>query len=166
MAELSTTREGFSPPREHRLPKALDEARRLQALLLAHGPITVDALGETLVAAAFGGTRMKRNNADFDVRCPRFGLVEVRSRVLGTDGWLPRVTLRKAPLGAYDHVAALRFEPDLAFWRGVILPTAALIPLYEARKQTSGVAHIAWNDAVAHPVALDITGELRSVAVP
>ncbi|MFT8246464.1 hypothetical protein [Roseomonas sp. BN140053] len=166
MADLATTREGFSPPPEHRLPDAADEARRLQSLLLAHGPLTVDALGETLVAAAFGGARMKRNNADFDVRCPRFGLVEVRSRVLGTDGWLPRLTLRKAPLGVYDHVAALRFALDLSFWRGVILPTAALIPLYEARKQASGIAHIAWNDAVAHSAALDITGELRAVIAP
>lgn len=166
MAELPTTREGFSPPREHRLSDATNEARRIQSLLLAHGPLTVDALGETLVAAAFGGTRMKRNNADFDVRCPRYGLVEVRSRVLGTDGWLPRLTLRKAPLGVYDHVAALRFAPDLSFWRGVILPTTALIPLYEARKQASGIAHIAWNDAVTHPAALDITGDLQAVTGP
>jgi hypothetical protein len=53
---------------------------------------------------------MKKNNQGFDIRCPRFRLVEVRARTLGSDGPFPRVTLRKAPDGSYDYVAAIRFS--------------------------------------------------------
>lgn len=154
---------GFRPPGNHRLPDAADEARRLQRLLIAHGPISADILGEALFAAAFGGEPMARGNKDYDVRCPRFGLVEVRSRILGTDGWHPRISLRRAPNGEYDHVAALRFEQDYSFWRAVVLPTAALQRLYASRRQFSGIAHIPWSAAADDPDTIDVTAEMRAV---
>lgn len=154
---------GFRAAATHRLPAPAHEARRLQGLLLAHGPVTTDELGEQLVAAAFGGTLMERGNKDFDIQCRRYGRVEVRTRILGTDGWLPRITLRRPPDGAYDHLAAVRLEQDRSFWRALILPTAALAPLYARYKQAKGIAHIPWEAAAAESAAEDITARLRGM---
>ena len=76
----------------HVLPDNGDEARRLQFVLLLHGEATVDMLGDVLFAATFSGTCTPRGNRGLDVNCPKFGRVEVRSRVLGTDGQFPRIT--------------------------------------------------------------------------
>jgi hypothetical protein len=106
---------------------------------------------------------MAAGNKGFDVQCPRFGKVEVRGRVLGTDGHYPRITLRRSPSEGYDHLAAVRFERDFSFWRAIILPAAALGPLYEVNKQKKGSAHISWHTAAESPSTVDISDALRGV---
>jgi hypothetical protein len=154
---------GVSAAANHVLSSPADEARRLMPLLVAHGEVTLHALAEALFAGAFGGVPMKRGNKDFDIQCSRFGAVEVRSRVVGTDGDTPRLTLRRSPSG-YDHVCALRFERDFSVVRAVVLPTAALVPLHAAYKQKKkDIAHIPWTKIEIDPAVIDVTEELIAV---
>jgi hypothetical protein len=145
----------------HALLDNASEARRLGKLLHDHGEVAISAFAEALFAAAFGGKRMPRGNRDFDVSCPKFGKVEVRARVLGTDGAFPRVTLSKSPDGQCDHIAAIRLDENLNLWKAIILPSVALKPLYDAMIQSKGkTAHIGWSDFSDDSKAVDITAEL------
>ncbi len=144
----------------HALLDNANEARRLGKLLREHGEVTISAFAEALFAAAFDGKRMSRGNRNFDLDCARFGKVEVRTRVLGTDGEYPRITLRKSPDGQFDHLAAVRLNETLGLWKASVLPTLALRPLYDVRKQKNGLAHIDWSDFCADPKAIDITADL------
>lgn len=145
----------------HALLDNASEARRLGKLLYEHGEVAISAFAEALFAAAFGGQRRQRGNPGFDIDCPRFGKVEVRARVLGTDGDYPRVTLRKSPDGQFDHLAAVRLDKNLALWKAFILPTLALKPLYDAKKQPKGTAHIDWSSFCSDSNAIDITADLK-----
>jgi hypothetical protein len=144
----------------HVLLDNASEARRLGKLLTEHGEVAISTFAEALFAAAFGGQRTPRANPNFDVVCPRFGKVEVRARVLGTDGDYPRISLRKSPDGEFDHLAAVRLDKKLNFWKAFILPTAALKPLFDAKKQKTAKAHIAWSVFCADSGAVDITSDL------
>jgi hypothetical protein len=57
----------------------------------------------------------------------------------------------------------VRLEPDLSFWRAIVLPAAALLRLYSVRRQASGIAHISWAAACDDPSATDVTVAMRAV---
>ncbi len=140
------------------------EAVRLFGLLRTHGEVTKDAFCENLVAAALGGTLMSRGNKGFDVRHPALGRIEVRSRMLGTDGDKPRITLRCDPVEACDWLVAVRITPDFRLHEGWMFAARSLQRLYARyRRAKNPVAHVPWNVAVALEGADDITGRLGAV---
>jgi hypothetical protein len=74
----------------------------------------------------------------------------VKSRILGTDGPFPRVSLRKSNLEKADNIVAIRWTPGFVFHDAVLLPKTAALTAYEAKRQRSGTAHINWPDWVNH----------------
>jgi hypothetical protein len=108
--------------------------------------VSHDLLSEILVAAALDGVVEGGNRRGFDVRSARFGRVEVKSRILGTDGPFPRVSLKASNLEKADFFVAVRWARNFTFYDAVMLPKNAALALYVNRVQTSGMAHIRWND--------------------
>lgn len=127
-----------------------------------HQVISLDKLSEILTALATGGIVTSRNTAGHDVVAP-IGRIEVKSRVLGTDGPFPRVSLKPNKLDA-DYVMAVRWTPECVFHAAYLLPTASVRPLFAERLQASGsVAHIAWQKWIDAPLVTDFTKQFERV---
>lgn len=128
----------------------LEDAKEMVAILQTakcvarFGGITHNVLSELLVAIVTGGDRIGRNNLGSDVRSPTYGLIEVKSRVLGTDGPNPRVSLKRSNIEKADWFAALRWTGQFALADAVMLPRESARILFNERLQSSGQAHIAW----------------------
>ena len=106
------------------------------------GEITTGRLGELLVASVTGGEI--KNKTGFDILSPEYGKIEVKSRVLGTDGEWPRVSLGRTNIKEADYVAVLRFSPSYDIAAACMLPIEKVKALYEDYVQSKGTAHIPW----------------------
>lgn len=141
---------------------ALKDAQELHQILRTancmerYEKISHEILAELLVALATGGEVIGGNNRGSDVRSPAYGLIEVKSRILGTDGPFPRISLKRSNIEKAQWFAAVRWKKDYAFYDAVMLPKARVQILYDARKQASGLAHIAWNDWIEDSAAQSI----------
>jgi hypothetical protein len=131
---------------------ARDDGREMARILreakcmARYDRISHDLLSEILVAAALDGVVEGGNRRGSDVRSPRLGRVEVKSRILGTDGPFPRVSLKSNNLEKAEYFVAVRWAKDFTFCDAVMLPKSVVVVLYEDKFQTSGIAHIRWDD--------------------
>lgn len=129
-----------------------------------HSVISLDKLAEILTALATGGTVAERNAKGYDVASPEYGKIEVKARVLGTDGTFPRITLTPNKLVGANSFMAVRWDGDHRIHAAVMLDRDTVRPLYEARLQASGkYAHIAWGAWKNAPGAIDFTARFAAL---
>jgi hypothetical protein len=124
------------------MAKILREAKCMER----YDRISHDILSEILVAASLDGIVEGGNRRGSDVISPDFGRVEVKSRILGTDGPFPRVSLKPSNLEKADYFVAVRWTHNFAFHDAVMLPKNDVVELYGIKVQNSGMAHIGWQD--------------------
>ena len=120
--------------------------------------IAHELLSELLVAIATGGEVVGGNNRGSDVWSEKYGRIEVKSRILGTDGPYPRVSLRQSNLEKADHFVAVRWTKAFELHGAVMLPKSVVLKLYDAKLQKSGTAHIAWSEWIGQQESQDISG--------
>ena len=148
---------------------AAEDAREIWSILqtakcMAHyDKISHEILAEILVAIATGGEVIGANNRGSDVCSPQFGLIEVKSRILGTDGPYPRVSLKQHNLDKAQWFAAIRWDRNYTLYDAVMLPKLVAQGLYEKKRQSSGLAHISWADWSSVAGAKNIRAECESV---
>ncbi|NGO50592.1 hypothetical protein [Allomesorhizobium camelthorni] len=118
--------------------------------------ISHELLSELLVAIATGGEVIGGNNLGSDVRSRSYGLIEVKSRILGTDGPYPRVSLKQRNLDKASWIAAIRWHRDFTLYDAIMLPKDSAVRLFQFRKQAGDLAHISWKDWSADPYAKSI----------
>lgn len=123
--------------------------------------ISHQLLSELLVAIATGGEVVGGNNRGSDVASAKYGKIEVKSRILGTDGPFPRISLKAHNLEKADYFAAIRWERNFEFHAAILLPKSSTLTLYNARKQSSGLAHISWENWKSAPGAINLSTEFR-----
>lgn len=156
------------PPDTQLLSDALEMHRIIQgaSCMRRHSVISLDKLAEMLTALCTGGTVAERNAKGHDIVSPEYGRIEVKSRVLGTDGAFPRVTLTPNKLAGSDSFMAVRWDANYRIHAAVMLNAGAVRPLYDARVQTSGkCAHIAWGAWKNAPGAIDFTERFAALIV-
>lgn len=119
--------------------------------------IAHELLSELLVAIATGGEVVGGNNLGSDVWSETYGRIEVKSRILGTDGPFPRVSLRQSNMDKADYFVAVRWTKEFELHGAFMLPKPVVQKLYDAKVQKSGTAHIAWAEWVGQPGSRDIT---------
>jgi hypothetical protein len=123
--------------------------------------ISLGVVAEILVALATNGSVTTGNESGHDVVSPELGRVEVKSRVLGTDGPFPRVSLSPSKFKDTDYFIAVRWTADRQLHDAIGLPRASAEVLYKARLQKSGrTAHIGWKDWTAAPAARSFKSEM------
>lgn len=138
----------------------------MASLLRDYGEIKASRYFEILVAATYDGELMAPNHPEFDVHCTRFGRVQVRTRVIGTDGKYPRISLRGMP-SEFDVLIGAHLAQNFSINHAIALRSPAIEPLYLAKRQQDGkLAHIPWAQLVAAPGAEDVTKELSSILLP
>lgn len=128
-----------------------------------HAAISHDRLAEVLTALVTVGELSSGNARGHDVVSPTFGRIEVKSRILGTDGPFPRVTLKASNIEKSDFFMGVRWTRDMRLHEAVGLAKVAVMPLYEAKRQGSGLAHLSWVDWVAAPGARSFLNEMRAL---
>jgi hypothetical protein len=128
-----------------------------------HSIISPDRLSEILTAIVTAGELVGGNSKGYDVISPEFGRVEVKARILGTDGPFPRVSLKASNITKAGFFMAVRWTNSMQLHDAVALPQADAAALYSAKRQGSGLAHIAWRDWVAAPAARRFRDEMRLV---
>ena len=106
--------------------------------------ISHELLSELLVALATKGTVVGANNRGSDVFSESYGKIEVKSRILGTDGPNPRVSLQKSNLEKADWFCAIRWTREFQLSDAVMLPKSSALSLHGQKKQATGMAHISW----------------------
>ncbi|NUB04621.1 hypothetical protein FW320_00215 [Azospirillum sp. Vi22] len=92
---------------------------------------------------------------------PAFGRIEVKSRILGTDVPFPRVTLKASNIEKSDFFIGVRWIRDMRLHEAVGLPKSAVMPLYTAKRQSTGSAHLSWADWTAAPGARSFLNDMR-----
>jgi hypothetical protein len=125
-----------------------------------HSIISADRLSEILTAIVTGGTIVGGNSKGHDVLSPNFGLVEVKARIMGTDGLFPRVSLKAGNIAKADFFMAVRWTKEMALYEAIGVPKTTAALLYTAKQQARGLAHIAWRDWIAAPGARSFRGEM------
>jgi hypothetical protein len=131
---------------------ALADAKEMAAILTSakclvrYDKIAHELLSELLVAIATKGEVVGGNNRGSDVFSDEYQRVEVKSRILGTDGPFPRVSLRPSNLEKADNFVAVRWKADFTFYDAVMLPKSAVLKLHADKSQSNGMAHISWLD--------------------
>lgn len=142
----------------------LSDAREMHRLIQnasfmkRHSVISLDKLAEILTALCTDGSIAERNTKGHDIVSPKHGRIEVKSRVLGTDGEFPRITLSSNKLVGSDTFMAVRWDRNNNIYSAIMLDKAAVQPLYNARLQASRKsAHIAWDAWKSAPGAIDFT---------
>lgn len=147
---------------------ARDDASEMYAILRSarciarYDCISHQLLAEILVAVATGGEVVGGNNRGSDVLSPGFGKIEVKSRILGTDGPFPRVSLKAHNVEKADWVAAVRWTRTFDFHDAVALPRDAIHPLVEGRLNAARATHISWQSWTASPAARSLSDEIRA----
>ena len=130
---------------------------RTAQCMARYDKVSHEVLAELLVSIATNGEVIGGNNRGSDVRSPEYGLVEVKSRILGTDGPYPRVSLKQHNIEKADWFAAVRWARDYTLYDAVMLPKCSALSLYEVKKQAkSGTAHIGWSDWKSAPDGLSL----------
>jgi hypothetical protein len=129
-----------------------------------HFVISLDKLAEILTALCTDGDIAARNSKGYDVHSQAFGKIEVKSRLLGTDGRFPRISLSPNKMTGADSFIAVRWTAQFELYSAIMLSRAAVQPLFETRLQTSGkTAHISWSQWLAAKGAIDFTSRFLDV---
>jgi hypothetical protein len=128
--------------------------------LARYSIISADRLSEILTAIVTGGIVVGGNAKGHDVFSPRFGFVEVKSRILGTDGPLPRVSLKTGNIDKSDFFMAVRWTKTMELYDAVGLSKKEAAVLHAAKRQPSGLAHIGWQDWSSAPGARHFRNEM------
>jgi hypothetical protein len=91
---------------------------------------------EVLVAEALEGDRVPNSvNQGYDVTSPKYGRVEVKCRVLPTDGRREeRVDVRDTKADGFDYLAIVVFYPDYSVSGAVLVPYGEVWPIIDSRK--------------------------------
>lgn len=133
-----------------------------KALLTTYGEITAGRFAELLVAAAVGGRVVDQTG--YDIECSDGRRIEVRSRVEGTDGNAPRVTLNDAKMRACTEVVAIRFNARYTPVEARLVRRDDIEPLFlEYRQAKKGIAHINWARFCASPTAQELLPHVLKV---
>jgi len=129
-------------------------------VLSKFGEVTGALLAEMLVAEIFEGKVV--NGIGYDVECPDGRRIEVRSRVEGTDGKMPRITLSKKKMEVCSDIVAVRFDCRYQPVEVRLVPKSELKLLYEEYCQNDGsTAHIHWQKFCACEGAKDLLAAVR-----
>lgn len=121
-------------------------------------------LAEEMAGLAFNLEFVDEVGYDSLTRTPRRIPVEIRSRVEGTDGKVPRITLTPPKMKVAKAVIAMHFDRHGKLVRGVLVSTHAVTKLYRRYFQKKKAqSHIPWKKIQALPTAKDITASLRRV---
>jgi hypothetical protein len=141
---------------------AIDDAKEMMRILqkskciARYDKISHELLSELLVSIATSGEVIGGNNLGSDVRSPKYGLIEVKSRILGTDGPFPRISLKQRNLDKASWFAAVRWNRNFTLYDAVMLPKDSVLKLFDGKKQTRDMAHIAWKDWIGDSKAVSI----------
>lgn len=127
-------------------------------LLRQHKVGHPDWYAEMLVCAAFDGELALTNNPDFDVQCERYGTIQVKCRVDGTDTNQNRTNFKRYKRGAFDHAAIVIFESNY------LLKGAVLIPIIDVLSLRRAAGHVKWGDVKSHDNSICILKDLKSVS--
>jgi hypothetical protein len=134
---------------------------RSASCIKRYDSISHQLLSELLVAIATEGEVVGGNNRGSDVFSPKYGKIEVKSRILGTDGPFPRVSLKPHNIEKADWFVGIRWTRDFQFHEAWMLPKSAAANLYAARKQGSGLAHISWDSWKAGQGGIDLSPRIK-----
>jgi hypothetical protein len=124
--------------------------------------ISHQLLAELVVAIATDGEVVGGNNRGSDVISPSFGKIEVKSRILGTDGPFPRISLKAHNLEKSDWITAVRWTRDFEFFDAVALPKASAMSLFAGRLVEGRATHTAWQTWIAAPAAISLADKVRA----
>jgi hypothetical protein len=114
---------------------------------------------EKLIAVLDGGEVVQKHGYDTDGG--RLGKVEVRSRMLGTDGRCPRLTTNSTKMKNSEYHAIIHFGAGYQIYEAILVPTSALIPLYNPRRQKKrDQAHIPFREIKSLKGTANITDRL------
>lgn len=147
---------------------ARDDAAEMYSVLRTancikrYDSISHQLLAELVVAIATDGEVVGGNNRGSDVRSPTYGNIEVKSRILGTDGPFPRVSLKPHNLDKADWIAAVRWTREFEFYDAVALPKAAAAGLFTGRLTIGRAAHVSWQSWTETPGAESLADRVRS----
>jgi hypothetical protein len=112
-------------------------------ILKTIGEVTAGKFAELLVAEVLGGKVVDKPG--FDIECCDGRRVEVRSRVEGTDGNAPRITLSKKKMELCTDIVAFRFNRLYEPIEARLVRKAHLEQLYLHYRQRDGsTAHVNW----------------------
>lgn len=142
------------------------DLRNHKKILCDVGEITTGRFAELLVAKALGGTVVekknnKRHQKGYDIEVGVDRRIEVRSRVEGTDGTTPRITLTKSKMEICTDVVALRFSLKYVPIEAQLVAKDSLNELYKHYRQNDGsTAHINWKKFCESPGAEDILSSI------
>jgi hypothetical protein len=123
--------------------------------------ISHQLLAELVVAIATDGEVFGGNKRGSDVLSPSFGRIEVKSRILGTDGAFPRISLKPHNLEKSDWIAAVRWTRSFEFYDAIALPKTAAASLFAGRMIEGKVAHVGWQSWAAAPAAVSLADKVR-----
>lgn len=123
--------------------------------------ISHQLLSELIVAIATNGEVVGGNNRGSDVLSSTYGKVEVKSRILGTDGQFPRISLKPHNLEKSDWIVAVRWTREFEFYDAVALPKAAAQGLFAGRMTDGRVAHVAWQTWITTSGAESFANRVR-----
>lgn len=127
--------------------------------------ISHQLLAELVVAIATDGSVVGGNNRGSDVLSPTYGKVEVKSRILGTDGPYPRISLKPHNIEKADWIVAVRWTRQFEFYDAVALPKSAAQGLLENRLVAGKAAHVAWQVWTATSGSESLADRIRSALV-
>jgi hypothetical protein len=149
----------------HAVADATEMMRILQTsqCMARYDHISHELLSELLVAIATGGEVIGGNNLGSDVSSPTYGLIEVKSRIVGTDGPNPRISLKQRNLDKASWFAAVRWNRNFTLHDAVILPKDSVERLFGIRKQARDMAHISWKDWINDPQGKSIKEDCARV---
>lgn len=121
-------------------------------------------LAEDMAGLAFNLEFVDEVGFDSLSRTPSRTRFEIRSRVEGTDGKVPRLTLTPPKMKTSQVVIAIHFDRSGKLVRGLLISTEAVAPLYNQYFQKiKAQSHIPWKKMEALPAAEDVTDSLRRV---
>lgn len=110
---------------------------------------------EVLVAEALEGDRVPNGvNQGYDINSPRYGRIEVKCRVLPTDGRLEeRVDIGNTKADGFDYLAIVIFYPDYSVKGAVLVPYSEVWRVIDSRKYR----RISYGEACQLESVVDVT---------
>jgi hypothetical protein len=147
---------------------ARDDAAEMYKILRSalciqrYDSISHQLLAELLVAIATDGEVIGGNKRGSDVLSPSFGRVEVKSRILGTDGAFPRISLKPHNLDKSDWITAVRWTRGFEFYDAVALPKTAAMSLFAGRLIEGKASHVAWQSWITASAAVSLAEKVRA----
>ena len=117
-----------------------------------------DWYAEMLFAAAFDGQLMPTNHPKYDMQTSRWGNVQVKCRVDGTDSTQNRSNFSRYALGDFEHAVIVLFERSYRIRDAIVLACSDVLSLVRA------AGHVKWADARGHARAVSVLPELKAVS--